>query len=1291
MKSITLPPFDANLEPQTTSRFLSNGRYHLMLTPTGSGYSQWGPLQLAAWRGDRTTDAEGFVLYLRDQDSSESWRLGAGIGGRSSPADRDGPEGCIELVHVQTDIECRMRVFIPPGEDLEVRRLSLRNLSGQRRTIQVRSLIEVVLNTAAAQAAHPVFSRLFLQTEVQPDKRLLLLRRRPRSPEEYFPILFHAVVGGQDWQFETDRSQLLGRRLPGEWPLALQRPTHAEGRVGNVLDPVLSHAVTMTIEPGTTESVDLALGIAADADVARQLSERLADRRQVDDWMAEAEAAARQRREDLGLCRREADEFETLAGGVLHGAPSLIRSANHVGRAAMTHRQDLAELDVDAGGALVVLDRTGSWPPTSESDVEATYLRMARYWAALGLPINTTILGSPAVSNATHAVPRRLTPAPRQREALRREARLVIDDEWPTISFTTNPVVPEEGIASQFKDETIPTSTRLTRDQLGFDNGFGGFSKDGREYVVRLDWIPGQGLKRPPLPWTNVVANEHFGLLVSEIGAGTTWCGNSREHRLTPWSNDPLLDPPGECFYIRDEVTGRFWSPLPGPVPLPVDHEMCHGFGYSRASLRGGGLDQVTEMFVARHDPVRFTRIRLSNHSETTRRLSLYAAYRLVLGHTPEETGRFLVTEVDEGTGALLAENRNGGDFAGRFAFASIVSRATELGRSISGDRAGFLGLRGSIAAPAALSQGGSLDGRTGSGLDPAFVQRVELEVPAGGNVEVTFLLGEAPSREEALTMLERYQRPEQVADAWDTVRRFWDEELGGVQIQTPSPALDLMVNGWLPYQTLACRIWGRTAFYQSGGAFGFRDQLQDAASLMLLRPDLTREQIIRHAAHQFVEGDVLHWWHPPTSSGIRTRFADDLLWLPLSTAQYIAATGDQSLLVEEVSWVTARSLDPGEDEAFLHPGRTGETSSVYEHCLRAIDRSLEVGEHGLPLFGTGDWNDGMNRVGRLGRGESTWMGFFLYQVLGEFLPLCQARGDSTRAARYEEHRLKLREALNDGGWDGDWYRRGYYDSGAPLGSRESDECQIDALAQAWAVLSGVAPEGRAGAVMDRVEDFLIDEPNRLIRLLTPPFQDTVEDPGYIKGYVAGVRENGGQYTHAALWVVRAMAQLGRNNRAARLLDLLNPVLHATTPEQVARYQVEPYVVAADVYSEAPHVGRGGWTWYTGSSGWMYRVALESILGLTLVGGHTLVLNPCIPDDWPGFSLRWRRPGGTTIWEIEVDNSDGDGLGIQSARHDGIPARVEAGSARIELVDDGRTHRIELKTGASRAAIPALR
>ncbi len=817
-------------------------------------------------------------------------------------------------------------------------------------------------------------------------------------------------------------------------------------------------------------------------------------------------------------------------------------------------------------------------------------------------------------------------------------------------------------------------------ENLRYFNGIGGFSERGDEYVIRLRRTS-TGLALPPRPWINVVANERFGFLVSETGAGTTWSENSREHRLTPWSNDPLLDPHGEALYIRDEDSGAFWSPLPGPCPGLGDYEARHGFGTSLFHHVSFGIETRTELFVPTDEPAKITSVTIRNRTARARTLSIVAVSPLVLGTTRAEATPFVMTEPGPSPGTLLARSRRGGDFAGRVACAGFATNARVRHASVSGDLARVLGPGGTMARPRALVHGGALDGRTGPDMDPCFAQRILLELPPREEIEVSFLLGDAPSGGEAMELLDRWGRPDAVERARENVHAFWSRQLSALRIETPSPALDLLVNGWLPYQALACRLWARSALYQSGGAFGFRDQLQDASSFAATWPSIPRAQLLLHAAHQFVEGDVLHWWHPPASRGIRTRFSDDLLWLPYLTMDYVSTTGDHDVLAERVRFLTARPLAAGEDEAYLLPEDSGTSADLYTHCCRAIDRSSGVGAHGLPLFGSGDWNDGMNRVGIEGRGESVWLGFFLVAILEGFAPICARRGDAARERDYRERAASLRAALNDAGWDGDWYRRGYFDDGTPLGSAASDECRIDALAQAWSVISGVAPPDRAALAMESVERHLVSEQDGLIRLLTPPFENTPHDPGYIKGYVAGVRENGGQYTHAALWAVAAMARLGRNDRVARWLDLLNPILHTHDAHGVARYQVEPYVIAADVYGAPPHVGRGGWTWYTGSAGWMSRVALEELLGIRLEDGTTIRVKPCIPDDWPEFTVRLRLPGDETRVTIRASNPAGVARAVVSATLDGQAVDVRDGEARAPIPRDGGEHELQIVLG----------
>lgn len=810
---------------------------------------------------------------------------------------------------------------------------------------------------------------------------------------------------------------------------------------------------------------------------------------------------------------------------------------------------------------------------------------------------------------------------------------------------------------------------------LLFPNSYGGFTADGTEYLIQIARSV-SGPELPPLPWTNVLANSTAGTVVSEAGLGFTWAGNSRENRLTPWFNDPVSDPVGEALYLRDEATREYWSPTPAPVCGASAYEVRHGFGYTTWRHTSLELHQSVECFVAADAPVKVVRLRVTNEGATPRRLTVAYFAEWVLGGARATSAPTVVTESALQGSVILATNPGSRDFGSAVAFAAIVGPGT-AGCEFTADRAGFLGAYGSATSPAALGSADPLDGRAGAGLDPCAAFRAAADLAPGETVEWIVLIGQTGTREAALQLVARFGEPDAVDTELLRVQASWHTLLQAVHVETPVPALDLMLNGWAMYQNLSCRIWARSAMYQSGGAFGFRDQLQDAASLVFHAPHLTRSQILLHAANQFVEGDVMHWWHPPVGRGIRTHFADDLLWLPMLTQYYVDITGDAAVYDESARYLTARALEPGEDEAFLAPTDSGTHGSVYDHCCRALDRSLRGGAHDLPLMGTGDWNDGMNRVGREGRGESVWMGFFLYYILERFLPTCVARGDHKRAARYRERMRSLHGAVNAGGWDGAWYRRAYYDDGTPLGSASGDECRIDALAQAWAVIAGVASVERANQALDAMELRLVDESAGIIRLLDPPFDVTPHDPGYIKGYLPGVRENGGQYTHAALWAVRALAEAGRNERAARLLEMVSPVTRGGSAAAIATYQVEPYVIAADVYGELPHTGRGGWTWYTGSAGWLFRVGFESILGITLVAGHTMVLRPCLPADWPGFTLRYRLPGSSSTLHLVVRQHDGP-TAIRSAT---IRATVVDGAVHLALPRDTALHQVEVDLG----------
>jgi len=1365
--ALARPSLDRMDDAAPHTRVLSNGRYWTLLTGAGGGLSQWGSVAATRWAGDRVCDRDGVHVYLRDLDSGEVWSLGTQpmVAGSGRPTARGG-NGVATLMRRARGIDARCEVCVAPDADAELRRVVVANSSPGARRIEVTCYAEVVLGDRAADYAHPAFAKLFVETDFVADQEALTARRRPRSANEA-PLWMAASLHGHppcagELDFETDRCRFLGRGRSVSDPAALE----GEGMsrtVGKVLDPVFAMRRRLFLAPSQEASLVFVIAAAADRDAALAA---VSARRSVENQRQTFEAAAeleRKRQRRCGLGSGEAFFLQDLAGAMVYQHPALRAGAAALSTSS-ADRGSIGRFGL-TGDSLVVVLATGHADEGSAGGRLDSVLRAVRYWGELGLPVSLVVVCDDAGCRSSpkpcplHTRAAKASISAPARIFVRRGCDLG-DNTLAALHVRAQWVVGKSApdLRSQDADAQVQRKPKLLRSPsraaaapakpLLLDNGFGGFSADGREYVIRVR--PGQTSGRPPMPWVNVVSNPRLGFLVSESGAAYTWCGNSRQNKLTPWSNDPVVDGHGEALYLRDDDSGRVWSPQPGPVASGAECEVRHGLGYSVWRQRYEGIDQEVTAFVDVRDPVRYLRVRLRNRGDRARSLSVFSYAHLVLGVQPVDDSRFVITDADEDAGVLFARNPMSEDYAGEVAFAALAVRtgapsavapadasvvvASEASAVVASDasavapadasavvaseasavvpagasaiaeqsgapvpsqptgtcglagwttdRASFLGRNGCPAAPAAVVSGQPLDRRSGAGLDPCFALQAQVKLAPRTEVSVIFVLGQAGSREEAAAVAARCLEAGADEASLAVVREQWVQLCGAVEVETPSKGLDVLLGGWLLYQTLACRIQARSAFYQSGGALGFRDQLQDSMALVYSRPDLVRAQIMLHAAHQFVEGDVLHWWHPPLARGTRTRFSDDLLWLPYVTAFYASTTGDEAVLDDKVGFVKSRLLMDGEDETYLRAEPSEKSATLYDHCCLAIDRSLTRGVHGLPLMGTGDWNDGMNRVGRLGRGESVWLGFFLTTILDAFVPRCQARGDIDRARNYRAYRASLVTALNDAGWDGAWYRRAYYDDGSPLGSAADDECRIDALAQSWAVLSGVASPERAEAAMDAVEELLVVPEAGIIRLLAPPFDRTTHDPGYIKGYVPGIRENGGQYTHAALWVVRALAQMGRRDSAFELLDMVTPTSHAANAEAAGLYKVEPYVVAADIYGVAPHMGRGGWSWYTGSAAWMYRTALESVLGLTVEAGKSLRLKPCVPDQWPAYSVRYRVPGGKTRYEIEVANPDRNSEAVVSATLDGHALELEDGAVRWPLADDGRVHRVRVVLGA---------
>ncbi|AYD44900.1 GH36-type glycosyl hydrolase domain-containing protein [Yersinia rochesterensis] len=1309
------------------THLLSNGRYAVMLTTAGAGYSRWLDVAVTRWREDATCDDYGSFIFLRDLRSGRSWSAGAQLAA-SDNAHREVifGEDHAEFICRDGTLTSTMNVLISSEDDGEVRRVSLLNTGRRAREIELTSYAEMVLTAAAADNAHPAFAKMFVVTEFLPELGALIATRRPRTAQEPQVWAAHFMVADglpvSVLQYETDRAKFIGRGNRVATSTAIQVGESLSNTLGTVLDPIFSLRQSLLVPAGKTVTVSFWTLIASSKEALLDSVDRHRDRSAYDRAKTLAWTQAQVQLRHLDIKAEEAADFQQLAAPILYADARFRSPSTTIMRGAGA--QSMLWAQSISGDLPIVLLRI-----EDIEDIEQVrqLLRAHEYWRMKRLAVDLVIINERASSYvqdlqiAIETAVRSSQSRPRFGDELRQGsayalradlmsaetrallysvARVVLSARYGTLgnqlnhllfaldkkvlpsnkkrfasdkklfvsdkktSLSDNRLIEKDKKTgfSLIKSANSPANSSLPLaktllpqpDNLEFFNGLGGFGQQGREYVTYLN----DG-ENTPAPWINVISNQTFGFQVSATGSGYTWAENSRENQITPWLNDPVIDSSGECLYLRDEDSGLVWSPTAQPIRDGGTYIARHGHGYSRFEHQANGIGMALLQYVPLADPIKISRLTLHNMSDKPRRISVTAYAEWVLATSRGASGPFIITEMDESTGAMLARNPWSTAFPGRVSFADLNGQQN----SWTADRSEFLGHYGNSAAPLSLLAKIPLSGATGAGFDPCSALQQTLELAAGEQVEVVWFIGQCDSVSDAQTLITRY-RAANLDAVLTEVTDYWRTVLEAVQVKTPDRQMDIMLNGWLLYQTLACRVWARSAFYQASGAYGFRDQLQDGMALTFALPETTRHHLLRAAGRQFIEGDVQHWWLPHSGQGVRTRISDDRVWLSYATATYILASGDAAVLDEIVPFLEGPILHPGEHDAFFQPLVAQETASLFEHCAKGLDQCIELtGELGLPLMGTGDWNDGMNRVGEEGKGESVWLGWLLVATLKMFIPLAQER-DPLRASQWQHHLTGLIAALEREAWDGDWYRRATFDNGSWLGSKECEECRIDSIAQSWAVLSGAADPQRAVQAMASLEQHLIRPDDGMALLFTPPFDKTPDDPGYIKGYPPGLRENGGQYSHAVMWVILAFAELGKGDKARDLFALLNPINHGDTPERIARYKVEPYVVAADVYSVAPHVGRGGWTWYTGSAGWMHRAGIEGILGIRREG-QELVINPCIPASWPGFEATINL--ANTRYAIRVESPAQRCQGISSATLNGSPISYQLDGLRVAL------------------------
>ncbi len=1276
---------------------LSNSHYRLFITSAGSGFSMWEKTAVTRWRADTTLDNQGTYIYVCDQESGELWSTTyqpVGKAPRKSEA-HFSPHKADFRTEFQ-DIVLHTEITVPPEDAMEIRRLTITNQGHRTRRLFAASYGEVVLAPPEVDRRHPAFNKLFIESRFLEEINGLFFRRRPRSADESPIFLIHGLIlpegTAATGAHETNRLRFLGRGRTVRDPIwPGQSKTGAGQSSEAALDPIMSLGQEIELKPN--QKIQIAwFTLAANAqELAMETAKRCRKLSRVDRAFSAAKTKTRAELRQLALSSPELASMQQLLSVMLY--PHKALRADPKILAANTRGQPGLWPHAISGDNPILLVRISGQEGTA---VVQELLRAHAYWRNHRFKIDLVIVNmkesgyAQELQGQLHRLLQRnnseeclnrsggifLLNADQMEEAdrilLDTAARGILDadkgplaDQLAGIDTSPTPPLPDFIPVPAPAEKPASTPPLPRPADLQFDNGLGGFSPDGREYVIYL--APGQ---MPPAPWINVIANPAFGFTISESGSGNTWAVNSGENRLTPWHNDPVSDPPGEAIYLRDEETAEIWSPTPLPAGEPEPHLIRHGAGYTVFEHRSHGICQQMRLFTHVADPVKLICLRLENMSGRMRRITATYYADWVLGPDREGMQPFIVTSYDNENHALFVHNTYNTEFSERVAFLS----ADRPLHGFTASRSEFLGRMGDYRRPAALGRIG-LANDTTAGIDPCGAVQVHLTLAPEEVQEVCFLLGQGTNREDAQQLVTKYRQPGRIDAAWQETASFWDELLGSVTVETPDAGMDLMLNRWLVYQNLSCRIWGRSALYQSSGAFGFRDQLQDTTGVLYHRPEIAREHLLLAARHQFAEGDVLHWWHPPSGRGVRTRMTDDLLWLPYVTAHYVKVTGDISVLSEQIPFLQANVLEPEEEERYGHYEHTAEGFSLYEHCLRAIRKAATRGNHGLPLIGAGDWNDGMNRVGIGGKGESVWLGWFLRATLIDFSDICRQMDQGGQADTFIAMSRELRRDIESSGWDGEWYLRGFYDDGVPLGSSTSDECRIDSIAQSWAVLSGGETDfSRAKGAMEAVEKHLVNPEDQLIRLFAPPFDTSPRDPGYIKGYPPGIRENGGQYTHAAIWAVWAFAELGQGDLSQALFKMLNPIYHGDTSEKIARYRVEPYVIAADVYSIPPHNGRGGWTWYTGSGSWMYRLGLEAILGFRRQGNF-LRISPCIPGAWPEFTITYRH--GASVYHIQVLNPKGVNSGVEQILLDG---EVLNGND-IPLSDEKRRYDVVVRMG----------
>ena len=1369
---------------------LCNGEYSSMITASGSGYSKKNDTMLYRWKGNSTSDDSGMFFYIKNLNSNDYWS--STFEPCKNPGDKYVAEFNLDKAKFSRkdgNIETVTEIVVSLEENFEVRKLILSNLGDQGRSIEITSYMEITLATFGADAVHPAFSNLFVQTEYDEKKDILIGSRRGRVKNAKVPYIFHKVISNGELEgsitYETSRINFIGRNRELKAPLAMDNDKSLNNTVGTVLDPIMSLRIRVRLQPHSQAEIFYITGIGDSKEEILELCRENSDHNKLNKIFKDYSIGIQLELRNLGIRSAQANVFQSVASEIFFLSKSRKNREEYI-KNIKKHQKDLWSYGISGDLPIIMvsienykdislvftiikfhyylklkgikldlviynneeisydeplqkrimeaiklsnegssLNKAGGIfihnKATIQSEVKDLLIGISRVYVDSNNNLNSYIYNEEISSDENLKPYLHLdrdskvnmelqqnlnTYMDLKKEGLNSYKELInnstLEEEYENnaiietkISYqeydhdmdviNSNDLLKgmketQESLSKEVNTEDIEHSYDAEDVYQGFDienldffNGYGGFSKEDNSYIIKLS-----DYKNTPAPWINVISNEDFGFHISEAGAGYTWCGNSRENKITPWSNDYIRDPLGEALYIKDNISSNYFSISPKPVRDAGDYLIKHSFGYSEFKHTAYDLNGKLEVFAPKNEKVKIQRVTLENLSNEDRDISLFYYAKLVLGVYEYDSSRYISTYISNG---FIGGSNPYSEYFGKLNAYLTILGGEQL--SFTGDNKEFIGIGGEVSKPEGLKHN-SLSNRCGGIYDPCLAAQTNIKLKKGEKKELMILFGQE-ERENIKKVIDKYKKYKNVEAELDKVKQYWGHFLGNIQVKTPDKSLDYLLNGWLLYQTLSCRYLSRSAFYQSGGAYGFRDQLQDSMSLGVAEPEIPKSQILRSASRQYIEGDVQHWWHPVVNSGIRTRFSDDLLWLPYVTVEYINSTGDYEILNQKAPYLEDEPLREGEDERYTIVNQSSKEGTIYEHCLKAIEKSLKFGVHNIPLMGSGDWNDGMSTVGNEGKGESVWLGWFLYSILNSFIEIAEIQNDIETKSHYEERKEFIRENLEKNAWDGGWYRRAYFDDGTPLGSRENPECQIDSLAQSWSIISGafekdpkleskVNSKLRAIEAMEAVDRNLVKKEKGMILLLAPPFSNSKLEPGYIKGYVPGVRENGGQYTHAAVWVILALTKLGLGDKATKYFNMINPINHTKTELECMTYKVEPYVMAADVYIKEPHSGRGGWSWYTGASGWMYRVGIENILGLRKVKDKGYIINPCIPKGWKEFEIKItnsKEDYNIKVSRVSEDNNSKNNYEINSISSISNLTQNNINENRIEVVING--------------------